>query len=125
MSFEISGKLHKIFPTDQKSDRFQARDFVLLLDDEQYPQYIKFQLTQDRCDLIEKYSEGQNIKVHFDLRGREWNEKYFTNLNAWRIEPGEGAQAVPDEANFPDLSDEVSFDDDNTSSDNEMDDLPF
>jgi hypothetical protein len=125
MSFEISGKLHKKFPTDQKSDRFQARDFVLLLDDEQYPQYIKFQLTQDRCDLIEKYSEGQNIKVHFDLRGREWNEKYFTNLNAWRIEPGEGTQAVPDEANFPDLSDEVSFDDDNSSSENEMDDLPF
>ena len=86
MSFEIEGKLHKKFETESKTASFQAREFVILISEDNYPQYIKFQLTQDRCSLIDNYEEGKKVKVHFDLRGREWNEKYFTNLNAWRIE---------------------------------------
>lgn len=85
MSFETEGVIHKIFDTENKTQTFQAREFVITLEG-QYPQHIKFQLTQDRCDLINNFKEGDNIKVSFDLRGREWNEKYFTNLNAWRIE---------------------------------------
>ena len=85
MSFEIEGEIIKIYETQKKSDKFQAREFVIKTADN-YPQFIKFQLTQDKCDLADNYNEGQQIKVHFDLRGREWNDKYFTNLNAWRIE---------------------------------------
>ncbi|MEL6987708.1 MAG: DUF3127 domain-containing protein [Bacteroidota bacterium] len=92
MSFEINGTLHKVFPTENKTDKFQAREFVIKIEEGMYPQYIKFQLTQDRCGLIDAYEAGQEIKVHFDLRGREWNEKYFTNLNAWRIEKGSNDQ---------------------------------
>ncbi len=86
MSFEIKGKLHKKFDTEQKTESFQAREFVILVQSGNYPQYIKFQLTQDRCAVVDTFEEGQEINVHFDLRGREWNDKYFTNLNAWRIE---------------------------------------
>jgi len=85
MAFETEGIIHKIFDTENKTGTFQAREFVIKHDGN-YPQYIKFQLTQDRCDLINNYKEGDTIKVSFDLRGREWNEKFFTNLNAWRIE---------------------------------------
>lgn len=93
MSFEITGRLHKKFDTENKTDSFQAREFVIVVDNSGYTNYIKFQLVQDKCGLIDSYEEGQDIKVHFDLRGREWNEKYFTNLNAWRIEAPE-AQAT-------------------------------
>ena len=86
MSYELTGKLHKKYETESKSEKFQAREFVVETMDGSYNQYIKFQLTQDRCDAVENFQEGQQIKVHFDLRGREWNEKYFTNLNAWRLE---------------------------------------
>ena len=92
MAFEIEGSVHKIFETENKSDRFQAREFVIKTEG-QYPQFIKFQLTQDRCDLVNSYNEGDQIKVYFDLRGREWNEKYFTNLNAWKIEKSSVAPA--------------------------------
>jgi len=84
-SFEIQGKLHKVFPSENKSGSFQAREFVIEFESGQYSQLIKFQLTQERCDLIDSYSEGEEIQVHFDLRGREWDGKYFTNLNAWRL----------------------------------------
>ncbi|MEM9931531.1 MAG: DUF3127 domain-containing protein, partial [Bacteroidota bacterium] len=81
-------------------------------------QYVKFQLTQDKCALLDTYEEGQEVKVHFDLRGREWNGKYFTNLNAWRIEgasqPAASAPPPSQDNFFPTADDEptVAADDD-------------
>lgn len=95
MSYELTGILHKVYPTESKSEKFQAREFVVKTISEQYEQFIKFQLTQDKCDIVDNYNEGQKIKVHFDLRGREWKEKYFTNLNAWRLEAVNGQATDP------------------------------
>lgn len=98
MAFEVEGKLHKIFPTEQKSASFSAREFVLEIPDGNYPQLVKFQAVQDRCGLLDSFQEGDMAKVSFDLRGREWNGKYLTNLNAWRVDraSGEGtATTVP------------------------------
>jgi single-strand DNA-binding protein len=97
MAFEVEGKLHRLFPTESKSASFQAREFVLEIPDGNYPQLIKFQAVQDRCALLDNMKEGDRVKVSFDLRGREWNGKYLTNLNAWRIDIAtEGAtQAAP------------------------------
>ncbi|MCB0650608.1 MAG: DUF3127 domain-containing protein [Saprospiraceae bacterium] len=122
MSFEVEGRLHRKFDTENKTESFQAREFVIEIDGGGYPQFIKFQLVQDRCALVDQYEVGDTIKVHFDLRGREWNEKYFTNLNAWRIENAAAAQAAatppPSDASaFPSAGDEPSVAAD--------DDLPF
>lgn len=122
MSFEVEGKLHKKYDTENKTDTFQAREFVLEVMDGNYPQFVKFQLVQDRCALLDPHEEGEQLKVHFDLRGREWNGKYFTNLNAWRIEKvSAGAAAGPaspeEEGFFPSVSDEPAEQAD--------DDLPF
>ncbi len=128
MSFEVEGKLHKVFDTESKTEKFQAREFVIEMGDGNYPQFIKFQLTQDRCALIDAYEAGQQIRVFFDLRGREWNEKYFTNLNAWRVTEAGTAPAAPQAAatgneppafdTFPKANDELQID----AAD---DDLPF
>lgn len=88
MAFEVEGKLHRLFATEQKSASFQTREFVLEIPDGNYPQLVKFQAVQERCAMLDSYKEGDRIKVSFDLRGREWNGKYLTNLNAWRIERG-------------------------------------
>jgi len=110
MAFDVEGKLHRIFPTEQKSSSFSAREFVLEVPDGNYPQMIKFQAVQDRCGILDNFSEGDLVKVSFDLRGREWNGKYLTNLNAWRIAPSGGetdgtstnqAAKGADPANFP------------------------
>lgn len=85
MSFEMQGTLHKKFEMEAKSASFQTREFVVTTE-ETYPQFVKFQLVQDKCGIIEPYNEGQKIKVFFDLKGREWQGKYFTNLGAWKIE---------------------------------------
>ena len=124
MSFEVEGKLIKKYDTENKTGTFQAREFVIEISSGNYPQAVKFQLVQDRCPLIDAFEEGEYIKVHFDLRGREWNGKYFTNLNAWRLEKPSAAQspeAPPASAgasDFPTASDDPG---DSGS----FDDLPF
>lgn len=85
MTFEIEGILHKKFDIESKSSSFQTREFVITTEGT-YPQYLKFQLTQDKCGVIDPCQEGEKIKVSFDLRGREWQGKYFTNLNAWKVD---------------------------------------
>ena len=126
MSFEIEGKLHKVFETEQKTESFRAREFVIETQQGSYTQYIKFQLTQDRCDVIDPYKEGQQIKVYFDLRGRQWQDKYFTNLQAWRVEAVGETQPAPMPGTADDPMDMASSQVDNSDSGaNDFDDLPF
>ena len=98
MAYKATGRLHKVFDTEQKSASFSAREFVIEVADGKFPQMVKFQLTQDKCPLIDDYSEGEEITVDFDLRGREWNDKYFTNLNAWRIARAEAGASQGNDA---------------------------
>ena len=124
MALDITGRLHKVFDTEQKTESFKAREFVIETQGE-YPQFVKFQLTQDRCDLIENYKEGDGLKVHFDLRGREWQGKYFTNLNAWKIESeGDMSRPASDE-NFSQDVPQASAPESNIDSREDLDDLPF
>lgn len=122
-SFEITGKLLRKYDTENKTANFQAREFVIEIQDGNYPQYIKFQLTQDRCALLDSHDEGNEIKVHFDLRGREWQGKYFTNLNAWRLENVAAAQPAAATADDAGVADFPTAGDEPPAAQN--DDLPF
>lgn len=131
MAYEAEGKLYKKFDTDQVTEKFRKREFVIEMEDGAYPQIVKFQLTQNNCEKLDGYNEGDQIKVTFSLRGREYSKdgrtSYFTNLDAWRLEKANASQnsapaAAPTMDSFPTLSDEPSTAD--TASDS-TDDLPF
>lgn len=127
MALEVKGHLYKKFETQSKTESFQIREFVLKLDG-QYPQLIKFQLTQDRCDLLNAYNEGDEMEVHFDLRGREWNDKFLTNLNAWKLNKVQAEEAPPvtGEDAFPPFESNVASQPENQPvAEDFKDDLPF
>ncbi|MCO5259363.1 MAG: DUF3127 domain-containing protein [Crocinitomicaceae bacterium] len=89
--FKIQGTLKVINPTMQVSEKFSKREFVLTESSSMYPQDILFQLTQDKCSLLDSMSINDTIEVSFNLRGREWTSpqgevKYFNSLDAWRVE---------------------------------------
>jgi hypothetical protein len=93
---EATGKLHAIFDTKQVSERFTKREFVLELVDGKYPQTVLFQLTGDRCSNLDQFHVGDEVRLEFNLRGREWKSpqgevKYFNSLDVWRIEPAREA----------------------------------
>jgi hypothetical protein len=102
-SFEVEGKLHEVFQTMQRTESFKTREFIVEELEGQYPQVISFQVTQDRCTLVDSYKVGDHIKVSFNIRGRAWSKDgrsgYITNLEAWRIERVSGnTQAAPNPA---------------------------
>lgn len=113
MAFEVTGILYDKMDTQVISDRFKKRDFVVEIEDGAYKQHIKFQLTQDRCDLVDSYEKGDEMKVSFNLRGRPYQKGaetiYFTNLEAWRLEKAANhSQNVPPPAvddGFPSVND--------------------
>lgn len=90
---EVEGSIKEIFELQTFGSGFTKREFVVTTK-EQYPQDIKLELIKDRCDLIDAYKKGDNVKVQFNLRGNEYNGKYFVNLQAWRIETLNNATAA-------------------------------
>jgi hypothetical protein len=100
MSLEVTGKLLVKYDAQQVSEKFKKREFVLKDDSSQYTQYILLQLTQDKCDLIDKYQIEDELKVSINIRGREWKSpqgevKYFNTLEAWRVEKAVMGGAQP------------------------------
>lgn len=94
MAFEITGKVIDIAPVNQVSDKFKKREFVIEKKETGgaavFIDYIKFQLVQDKCDLINESFLNEEIKIWFNLKGNKWERdgkvNYFTNLDAWKIE---------------------------------------
>jgi len=94
MSFEITGKLIEKYDAVQVTERFKKREFVIESKENvgasEFIDTIKFQLTQDRCDLLDNISTGEEVKLQFNIRGRRWEKggqvNYFNNLEAWKIE---------------------------------------
>jgi len=117
---EITGKLHRKFGTQQVSEKFTKREFVLIeAGNPMYPQYVKFECTQDRCALLDKFNDGDTLTVAFNFRGREYTDKntaevrYFTSIEAWKIDKvAGGSPSIEDIAkrtNLPDLDNDDPF----------------
>lgn len=99
---KILGRIAEIKDSQQVSDTFRKRSFVVeYTENLQYPEYISFELIQDRCELLDSFQPGQEVEVSFNLKGRKWvnpegETKYFNSLQAWRIEvPNNNREQMP------------------------------
>lgn len=87
---EVTGKVKVINAEQQVSAAFKKRELVVTTE-EQYPQHILIEFTQDKCDLLNNYRVGEPVKVSINLRGREWvnpqgETRFFNSIQGWRIE---------------------------------------
>jgi len=114
MTYTITGKLSLISNTQQVTDKFAKREFVVSVLDGQYEQLISLQFSQDKCTLLDSYKIGQEVTVSFNLKGRKWtdkqgNDKYFNTLEAWRIEGAAGTPVKEAVAQAKDGGDGLPF----------------
>lgn len=112
--FEIAGTIKKIFEPQTFGSGFNKREFVLTIESGRFPQDIKFECVKDKVDLLSRLQPGAKVTVSFDLRGREWKENYYVNLNAWKITAAAGAEPAPrdeDDAPLPEPPGETVDDD--------------
>ena len=123
-------KIEKIFATQQVTQTFKKREFVVeFAENPQYPEYVKFEMIQDKCDQINQFSEGQTINISFNLKGRnglipKGQVKYFNTLQAWRISPESQNEPAPitTDDSAPPLA---ASDEPDWLTNDDSDDLPF
>lgn len=122
---EVQGKIKKIEATKEYGNNGFRKREVVITTEEQYPQFLNIEFVQDKCELLDKFQEGQDVKIGINLRGREWvspqgETKYFNSIQGWRIENlqqsnSEGAPMPPPE----------DFEPVKNLNEEEPDDLPF
>ena len=125
---EVTGRVRMIDQTKEVgSSGFRKRDIVVTTD-EQYPQHILVQFVQDKCELLNNYQAGDNVKIDINLRGREWvnpqgETVYFNTIQGWRISKIQAeAPAAPQ---IPQMPAAQAFEPATNFKEEEHDDLPF
>jgi hypothetical protein len=122
---EVTGKIKKIDePKTFGASGFRKREMVITTN-EQYPQMLMVEFVQDKCDLLNNYQVGQDVKISINLRGREWinpqgEAVYFNSIQGWRIEA-----AQEDATGTPPMAAPAKFETTSDINDSEPDDLPF
>ena len=99
-SFELEGKIKLINEIQSFDSGFTKREFVVEVEDGKYPQMIKFECVREKTALTDGLAIEDPVKVTFDIRGNEFKERYYVNLNAWKMEKlgaGSGGGSAPPE----------------------------
>jgi hypothetical protein len=125
---EVSGKVKVVSAEIQVSATFRKRELVVTTD-EQYPQHIMIEFTQDKSDLLNNVAVGDAVKVSINLGGREWvnpqgETKYFNSIRGWRVEKLQ-AEAPAAAQQMPPMPAAEAFAPATDFKEEEHDDLPF
>lgn len=89
---EIKCKVLRVGQTEVVSDKFKKRELIVeYAENPQYPQTLKFEASQDRCDKLDAVNPGDDVAVHFNLHGRAWTnkegvEQVFNTLSIWKVD---------------------------------------
>ena len=123
---EVTGKIKWIDETKTYGNNGFRKREVVITTEEQYPQQILIEFIQDKCELLNNYQVGQNVKIGINLRGREWTNpegetKYFNSIQGWRIDALDN-----DSSNeMPPMPTPTSFEPAEGDANEVDDDLPF
>lgn len=101
MAYEMKGTVKVIGEVQTFGSSFTKREIVITTSDDKYPQDIRMDAIKDRTALLDDFKVGDPVKVSFDIRGREYNGRYFVDLSVWKIEaaggPGQSSKAAEPE----------------------------
>ena len=108
---KYSGKVVKLFEAKKITDKLTKREFVVKQTDSQYPQTILFETMNDKCKQLDGLKEGDNVEIAFDLRGREYNGKFYNTINAWSVKKSKDQAVTPEVVayNVPENESDLPF----------------
>ena len=91
-AYELSGSVKVIGDVQSFNSGFSKRELVVTIPDGNYPQDICVEFHKERADLLNGLAIGDNVMVTFNLRGREYNGRYYNTLVAWKLEASADTQ---------------------------------
>lgn len=126
MALDVSGKIILLLPEtkgESKAGKPWVKQEFVLETQEQYPRKICIGLMGDKVQELKKYSVGMDVKVSLNIESREYNGKWYTNVNGWRIEAVGNAPSYA--ANEPQTTFHADPEPQFTPDSGTTDDLPF
>ena len=131
MSLSVKGKLTRKLSvesgTSKAGKEWKKQGFIIDTGAEYNPQICFSLFGEEKIASLNSFSEGQMVDVSFNLSTREYNGKYYHNVDAWRIEAKENGNGIPAGGPSP-ISLETEIEGTSKSEtvvDEESDDLPF
>jgi single-strand DNA-binding protein len=118
VAYDLTGTIKLIQDEQTFGSGFKKREMVVTVEDGKYPQEINLEFVQDKTSLLDGLQVGQEVTVTFDIRGREYNGRYFNNLQGWKVEAGATANTEMEQPPVVDNDGPASLDDFD-------DDIPF
>ncbi|MBT8046564.1 MAG: DUF3127 domain-containing protein [Pontiella sp.] len=118
MAYDLTGKVKLVQDAQTFGSGFTKREVVVTVEDGKYPQEICLEFVQDKVSLLDAVQPGQEVTISFDIRGREYNGRYFNNLQGWKIQTSGEAPAAADKPPVSDADVPADFDE-------YEDDIPF
>jgi hypothetical protein len=103
----ITKKLEVESGTSKAGKEWKKQSFVIDNGNQYNPEVCFSCFGDDKLDMLSSHKEGSEVEVYFNVSSREFNGKYYHNLDAWNIKGSTPAN--------PELN----------KSDTEDDDLPF
>ena len=124
---ELQGTVKKIFEIQSFPSGFQKREMVILTQ-EQYPQPISIEFLSEKISLLDHISEGDQVKIGINIRGREWTNpegqvKYFNSITGWRLE--KLSDIYPEPVQAASAAPQAEANNENPFAEEDEDDLPF
>ena len=86
---EIKGKVLQKLPIEQgtgKNGKDWKKQFVIIETQETYPKKICLCFWGDKIDLISNVYVGAILTAHINIESREFNGKWFTEVQCWKLE---------------------------------------
>lgn len=98
MALSVKGKIEQILKPESGTSRagkeWSKQEFIIETD-EQYPRKICFTLFGEKTSLVSGLAAGQEVEVSFNVESREYNGRWFHNINAWKIDKVSAEQNMP------------------------------
>jgi hypothetical protein len=95
-TIQISGTVKTVLPVEDFPSGFRKRVLVINTGGD-YPQTIPVEFTKDKVDVLTGLRKGQEVTAHVNLRGSEYNGKYYANIQGWKLDKGDAqsGQSTP------------------------------
>tara|TARA_R110000868_G_C10861943_1_gene761579 strand:- start:607 stop:960 length:354 start_codon:yes stop_codon:yes gene_type:complete len=96
-STTITGTVETVLPLEEFASGFTKRVLVINTGGT-YPQMIPVEFVKDKTEILTGLRKGQEVTASVNLRGKEYNGKYYVNIQGWKLDKGDVGQAAPAKA---------------------------
>jgi len=123
MTFKIGGTLKVIGDIQTFPSGFTKREIVIETHDDKYPQLIPLSLLKDQTSLTNGMQTEDRVTAYFNIKGREYNGRYFNDLIAWKLTKDYDQSQADKFTEI--LRESPSSTDTQTAKKEELDEIPF